>query len=214
MKSKLYTLHWCHYYILVTTSINRDYSLKFCLQVVSRQPLAQRLHLHFSHLDCIKVLLPLLVFSFWPVYTQFFFPFFPFVPLVVMVCRDLSHSWLSFTWACAERRGGLSKESPAPLILPPPQRWKKTQQNKTKQKGTAFLLSILISLFGKASVDSEARQSLKKTRNAAYSKKKKAMFELANVFFPLSLPFHLSLPFPLSLFLSTWAILSLHLACH
>lgn len=77
----------------------------------------------------------------------FFFFEFPFVPLVVMVCRDISHSWLNFTWACVERRGGLSKESPAPLILPPPQRWK----TKQKQKGTAFLLSILISLFGEPS---------------------------------------------------------------
>lgn len=135
-----YTVNCTHYtdatiiyYILVTTSINPDYSFKFYLQVVSRQPLAQRLHLDFSHLDCIKVLLTLLVFKLLTS-LHAFFPFFPFVPLVVMVCRDLSHSWLSFTWACAARRGGLSKESPAPLILPPPQRWKKKKATKQNRK--------------------------------------------------------------------------------
>lgn len=125
----------------VTTSINPVslfFFFSFCLQLVSSQPLALCLHLNCSHLVFIKVLLTLLLFSFRPVCTQIYFPFFfffqfPFVPLVVMVCRDLSHSWLSFTWACVERRGGLSKESPAPLILPPPQRWKKKQKNKKEQ---------------------------------------------------------------------------------
>lgn len=70
----------------------------------------------------------------------------PFVPLVAMVFRDLSHSWLGFTWACVERRGGLSKESPASLILPPPQRLERgvgaKKQNKTKKTGLIININL------------------------------------------------------------------------